>query len=198
MRDNKVDHRNPVHSTKHQTKRPIFSWISFIIAPGEVFTHRNIANVVVSTDLNCLSVLQYAVDVLKVETVVVCGHYECGGVAAAMGDHTYGLIDNWLGNIKEVKQQHLHNLNKIQDTEERCRALVEMNCRNSVLTVARTPTMRAAWERGQPVDIVGMVYDIRTGLLGELGYHVKSQEDIQNHLKVDSDALFVARANASA
>jgi len=165
------------------------------VAPGEVFTHRNIANVVVGTDLNCLSVLQYAVDVLKVEHVVVCGHYGCGGVAAALGDSSYGLIDHWLGNIKQVKQEHLSNLNEIKDPEEKCRALVEINCRNSVLTVAKTPTMRAAWERGQNVEIIGMVYDIQTGLLGELGYHIKSMDDLQSHLKVDSNALFAARAS---
>ncbi|KAG0365025.1 hypothetical protein BGZ54_006934, partial [Gamsiella multidivaricata] len=124
------------------------------LAPGEVFTHRNIANVVVSTDLNCLSVLQYAVDVLKVEHVVVCGHYGCGGVAAALGDHSYGLIDHWLANIKEVKQQHFRNLDTIKDQEEKCRALVEINARNSVLTVAKSPIMRAAWERGQSVEII--------------------------------------------
>ncbi|KAF9187144.1 hypothetical protein BGZ51_001526 [Haplosporangium sp. Z 767] len=168
------------------------------LAPGEVFTHRNIANVVVSTDLNCLSVLQYAVEVLKVEHVVVCGHYGCGGVAAALGNHSYGLIDHWLGNIKEVKQQHSENLDCIQDQEEKCRALVEINCRNSVLTVAKSPIMRAAWDRGQEVEIIGMVYDIQTGLLSELGYHVKNTQDLDNHLKVDSKALFAARKENAA
>ncbi|KAI8605736.1 carbonic anhydrase [Dissophora ornata] len=167
--------------------------VFLFLSPGEVFTHRNIANVVVSTDLNCLSVLQYAVDVLKVENVVVCGHYGCGGVAAALGDHSYGLIDHWLANIKEVRQQHHQNLDSIQDLEERNRALVEINCRNSVLTVAKSPIMKAAWDRGQSVGIIGMVYDIQTGLLSELGYHVNSAEDLATHLKVDSDALFVAR-----
>ncbi|KAG0245729.1 carbonic anhydrase [Mortierella sp. GBAus27b] len=163
------------------------------LAPGEVFTHRNIANVVVSTDLNCLSVLQYAVDVLKVEYVVVCGHYGCGGVAAALGDQSYGLIDHWLANIKEVKQQHLENLDDIQDQEERCRALVEINCRNSVLTVAKSPIMKAAWERGQSVEVIGMVYDIQTGLLSELGYRVTNGNELAVHLKIDSNSLFAAR-----
>ncbi|KAG0339872.1 hypothetical protein BG004_006639 [Podila humilis] len=165
------------------------------LAPGEVFTHRNIANVVVPTDLNCLSVLQYAVEVLKVEHVVVCGHYGCGGVAAALGDQSFGLIDHWLGNIKEVKQQHRAALDTIPDTEEKCRALVEMNCRNSVLTVAKSPIMKAAWERGQDVEISGVVYDIKTGLLSELGYHVKSDDDLSAHLKIESKDLFAARAN---
>ncbi|KAF9931310.1 hypothetical protein FBU30_010449 [Linnemannia zychae] len=168
------------------------------LAPGEVFTHRNIANVVVSTDLNCLSVLQYAVEVLKVEHVVVCGHYGCGGVAAALGDHSYGLIDHWLGNIKEVKAQHEHNLDLILDQEEKCRALVEINARNSVLAVAKSPIMKAAWERGQKVEIVGVVYDIQTGLLSELGYHLKDAEDLKAHLNIDSDTLFAARAAAAA
>ncbi|KAF9145964.1 hypothetical protein BG015_011734 [Linnemannia schmuckeri] len=167
------------------------------LAPGEVFTHRNIANVVVSTDLNCLSVLQYAVEVLKVEHVVVCGHYGCGGVAAALGDHSYGLIDHWLGNIKEVKAQHQDNLDQILDQEEKCRALVEINARNSVLTVAKSPIMKAAWESGQKVEIVGLVYDIQTGLLGELGYHIKNAEDLKAQLSVDSSALFAARAAAA-
>ncbi|KAF9912824.1 hypothetical protein EC991_008690 [Linnemannia zychae] len=168
------------------------------LAPGEVFTHRNIANVVVSTDLNCLSVLQYAVEVLKVEHVVVCGHYGCGGVAAALGDQSYGLIDHWLGNIKEVKAQHQDNLDLIQDQEEKCRALVEINARNSVLTVAKSPIMKAAWERGQNVEIVGLVYDIQTGLLSELGYHLKNAADLKAQLNVDSSALFAARAAAAA
>ncbi|ORZ08506.1 dihydroorotase homodimeric type [Lobosporangium transversale] len=163
------------------------------LAPGEVFTHRNIANVVVSTDLNCLSVLQYAVDVLKVEHVVVCGHYGCGGVAAALGDQSYGLIDHWLANIKEVKHQHLLNLEKIRDQEDRCRALVEINCRNSVLTVAKSPIIRAAWERGQSIEVIGMVYDIQRGLLSELGYHVSNADDLACHLKVNSNELFEAR-----
>ncbi|KAF9949291.1 hypothetical protein BGZ70_001836 [Mortierella alpina] len=167
------------------------------LAPGEVFTHRNIANVVVSTDLNCLSVLQYAVEVLKVEHVVVCGHYGCGGVAAALGDQSYGLIDHWLGNIKEVKREHREGLDAIHDNEEKCRALVEINCRNSVLTVARSPIMRAAWERGQNVEIIGMVYDIKTGLLSELGYHVKNPHDLDHHLKVDSKTLFAVRKDTA-
>ncbi|KAG0280901.1 hypothetical protein BGZ95_008072 [Linnemannia exigua] len=168
------------------------------LAPGEIFTHRNIANVVVSTDLNCLSVLQYAVEVLKVEQVVVCGHYGCGGVAAALGDHSYGLIDHWLGNIKEVKAQHQDNLDLIKDQEEKCRALVEINARNSVLTVAKSPIMKAAWERGQKVEIVGLVYDIQTGLLSELGYHLTNAEDLKAQLSVDSSTLFTARATAAA
>ncbi|KAF9437569.1 hypothetical protein BGZ76_000166 [Entomortierella beljakovae] len=163
------------------------------LAPGEVFTHRNIANVVISTDLNCLSVLQYAVEVLKVEQVVVCGHYGCGGVAAALGDHSYGLIDHWLANIKEVKQQHQQSIDNIKDEEEKCRALVEMNCRNSVLTVSKSPIMKSAWARGQKVDVVGVVYDIKTGLLSELGYHVAGPEDLAYQLQIDSDALFAAR-----
>ena len=150
-----------------------------------------------STDLNCLSVLQYAVEVLKVEHVVVCGHYGCGGVAAALGDHSYGLIDHWLGNIKEVKAQHQDNLDQILDQEEKCRALVEINARNSVLTVAKSPIMKAAWERGQKVEIVGLVYDIQTGLLGELGYHLKNAEDLKAQLSVDSSALFAARVAAT-
>ncbi|KAG0323096.1 hypothetical protein BGZ99_002935 [Dissophora globulifera] len=165
------------------------------LAPGEVFTHRNIANVVISTDLNCLSVLQYAVDVLKVKHVIVCGHYGCGGVAAALSDQSFGLIDHWLANIKDVKRQHDSNIDSIQDQEERCRALVEINCRNSVLTVAKSPIMKAAWARGQVIDVVGMVYDIQTGFLSELGYHVSNEKDLKTHLSVHSDALFAARKN---
>ncbi|KAG0235756.1 hypothetical protein BGW42_004806 [Actinomortierella wolfii] len=160
------------------------------LAPGDVFTHRNIANVVVNTDLNCLSVLQYAVDVLKVKHIIVCGHYGCGGVAAALGDRSYGLIDHWLLNVKNVKQQHAKGLDSLDVDEEKCRALVELNARQSVLNVAQSPILRAAWERGQEIDITGLVYDIKTGLLGELGYYISSPEDLAKHEEIQSSALF--------
>ncbi|KAF9163233.1 hypothetical protein DFQ26_002788 [Actinomortierella ambigua] len=163
------------------------------LAPGDVFTHRNIANVVVNTDLNCLSVIQYAVDVLKVKHIIVCGHYGCGGVAAALGEHSYGLIDHWLLNIKNVKQQHIKGLDDLADEEEKCRALVELNARQSVLNVAKSPILRAAWERGQEVDVTGLVYDIKTGLLGELGYHISSLADLTDHEETGSSVLFTGK-----
>ena len=139
------------------------------LMPGEIFVHRNVANVVVHTDLNCLSVLQYAVDVLKVEHVIVCGHYGCGGVQAAWSGATLGLIDNWLRHVKDVAEKYDADIAKRPDDQTRMDRLCELNVIEQVLHVCRTTIVLDAWKRGQPITVHGWVYRLQTGLLKEIG-----------------------------
>ena len=138
------------------------------LPPGEVFVHRNIANVVVHTDLNCLSVIQYAVEVLKVKHIIVCGHYGCGGVKAALEDKQLGLIDNWLRHIKDVRRFHAGNLEKLEGDDE-LDALCELNVVEQVTNVSNTTIVKNAWRRGEELYIHGWIYDIENGLLQNLG-----------------------------
>lgn len=138
------------------------------LPPGEVFVHRNIANVVVHTDLNCLSVLQYAVEVLKVEHVIVCGHYGCGGVQAALNDDRLGLIDNWLRHIRDVYGKHAEKLGAVAE-DGKLPALCELNVIEQANNVAQTPIVRAAWDRGQPLTVHGWIYGLEDGLIRDLG-----------------------------
>ena len=135
---------------------------------GDVFVHRNIANVVVHTDLNLLSVLQYAVDVLKVEHIIVCGHYGCGGVKASMSDVQHGLIDNWLRHIKDVQRFHAQELSNIQSQQERFDKLCELNVVEQVRNVLNTTIVTNALISGQKLDVHGFIYDIKDGLLKDL------------------------------
>jgi carbonic anhydrase len=136
--------------------------------PGEVFVHRNVANVVVHTDLNCLSVLQYAVDVLAVRHVIVCGHFGCGGVKAAHEGTRHGLIDNWLRHVVDVEQKHEAELATLP-AERRLDRLCELNVGEQVVNVCETTIVEDAWERGQELTVHGLVYDLRDGLLRDLG-----------------------------
>ena len=136
--------------------------------PGEIFVHRNIANMVVHSDMNMLSVLSYAVEVLKVKHIIVCGHYECGGVAAAMGHKQYGLIDNWLRHLKDVYRYHHAELDAIEDPKLRTRRFVEVNVIEQVSDLGKTSIVQNAWKQGQPLHIHGWVYDINDGLLKDL------------------------------
>ncbi|GAB2476119.1 hypothetical protein GCM10011375_22080 [Hymenobacter qilianensis] len=136
--------------------------------PGEMFVHRNIANMVVHTDMNLLSVLQYAVEVLKVQDIIVCGHYGCGGVAAAAAGKQYGLIDNWLTNIRDVIRLHEKEFLGIEDEDQRLRRLVEMNVIEQVRNLGKTNIIQNAMRGGNPVRLHGLVYDIREGLLKDL------------------------------
>ncbi|MDR1999975.1 MAG: carbonate dehydratase [Zoogloeaceae bacterium] len=138
------------------------------LAPGEVFVHRNVANVVVHTDLNCLSVLQYAIDVLGVSHVMVVGHYGCGGVKAAMAGQSLGLIDNWLRHIQDVADRHAAILGTLPDEDDRWRCLCELNVIEQVRNVARTTLACDAWRRGQQVAIHGWIYDLADGGLRDL------------------------------
>ncbi|WP_299989443.1 carbonic anhydrase [uncultured Pontibacter sp.] len=143
--------------------------------PGEIFVHRNIANMVVHTDMNLLSVLQYAVEVLKVKDIIVCGHYGCGGVAAAASNKQFGLIDNWLRNIKDVIRLHEPELLSIKDEEQRHRRLVELNIIEQVLNLSKTSIIQNAMQSDNPPKLYGLVYDLSEGLLRDL--NVLEQSD---------------------
>jgi carbonic anhydrase len=138
------------------------------LLPGEMFVHRNVANVVVHTDLNCLSTIQFAVDVLRVSHIIVCGHYGCGGVLAAMRDERLGLIDNWLGHVQDVRTKYRAELDALDTEEARHQRLCERNVVEQVVNVKGTSVVRDAWARGQDVTVHGWVYDIRDGLLRDL------------------------------
>ena len=146
--------------------------------PGDMFVHRNVANVVVHTDFNCLSVLQYAVDVLKVSHVIVCGHYGCGGVQAAMQNLQFGLIDNWLRHVQDVRHKHRAVLEGITDEPERLNRLCELNVVEQVLSVARTTIVQNAWNRGQELSVHGWIYRIEDGLLHDLDICLSGQEQL--------------------
>jgi carbonic anhydrase len=137
------------------------------LLPGEIFVHRNVANVVVHTDLNCLSCVQYAVDVLRVKHIIVCGHYGCGGVQAALEHRTLGLIDNWLRHVQDVQQKHSALLNSLSP-ERRLARLCELNVIEQVLNVTQTTVVRGAWERRQQLAVHGWVYSLEDGLLRDL------------------------------
>jgi len=137
--------------------------------PGEMFVHRNVANVVVHTDFNCLSVMQYAVDVLKVEHIIVCGHHGCGGVKAAMDNLQLGLIDNWLRHVQDVIHTYEETLAKVDDENERLDRLCELNVIEQVRNVGRTTIVQGAWQRGQELVVHGWIYGLQDGLLRDLG-----------------------------
>lgn len=139
------------------------------LLPGDMFVHRNVANVVVHTDLNCLSVLQYAVDVLKVEHVIVCGHYGCSGIQAALQNTRYGLIDNWLRHVQDVRAKHDAQLSAINDQSDRMRRLCELNVIEQVIHVSQTTIVQHAWERGQVLAVHGWIYGVQDGLVHDLG-----------------------------
>ena len=136
--------------------------------PGEVFVHRNIANVVVHTDLNCLSVIQYAVDVLKVEHIIVCGHYGCGGVLAALSKEEHGLIDNWLRHIKDVYRLHQIEIDKLKSDKEKADLLCELNIKEQVKHVTETSIVQNAWKTGQSLTVNGFIYNLEDGMLKDL------------------------------
>jgi carbonic anhydrase len=149
------------------------------LLPGELFVHRNVANVVVHTDLNCLSVLQYAVDVLDVEHVIVCGHYGCGGVQAALEGRRLGLIDNWLRHVQDVMKKHRAGLDAIDDPRLRLNRLCELNVIEQVLNVCETTIVQSAWDRGKPLEIHGWVYGLDDGLLKDLAVCVRSRAEFE-------------------
>lgn len=144
--------------------------------PGEMFVHRNIANMIVHSDMNMLSVLSYAVEVLKVKHIIVCGHYECGGVIAAMGNKQFGLIDNWLRHIKDVYRLHHAELDAIKDAKLRARRFVEVNVMEQVADLCKTTIVQNAWKKKQPLSVHGWVYDINDGLLKDLNVSVVNKE----------------------
>jgi carbonic anhydrase len=152
------------------------------MAPGEMFVHRNIANVVVHSDLNCLAVLQFAVEVLTVKHIIVCGHYGCAGVHAALAGTRVGLSDNWLGHVRDVHDKHEKYLGEVLTPPARHDRLVELNVVEQVINVAKTTIVRDAWERGQPLTIHSWVYGLKDGLLRDLGITISSHEEIEPKL----------------
>lgn len=148
------------------------------LGAGDLFVHRNVANVVVHTDFNCLSVLQYAVEVLKVRHVIVCGHYGCGGVKAAMKNLQHGLIDNWLRHVQDVMYQHEKLLASISDDELRLDKLCELNVIEQVVNVSRTTIVQQAWNRAQKVSVHGWIYGIADGLLRDLNVSISNQGEL--------------------
>jgi carbonic anhydrase len=146
--------------------------------PGEVFVHRNIANMVIHSDMNMLSVLDYAVNVLKVKHVIVCGHYGCGGVKAAMGNQSIGLIDNWIRHIKDVYRLHEDYLNSFEDEDDRFNKFVEINAQEQVFDLAKTSIVQGAWRNGQDLTLHGWTYGLNSGYVTDLGVNMSSNKDL--------------------
>lgn len=152
--------------------------------PGEIFVHRNVANLVVHTDLNCLSVLQYAVDVLKVKHIIVCGHYGCGGIKSAMENKEHGLIDNWLQNIKDVYRYHQARIDVLQNENEKINLLCELNVIEQVANVCHTTIVQNAWRSGQELTVHGWIYSIEDGILKDLDVNIENSDDISHTHKM--------------
>jgi len=149
------------------------------LMPGEVFVHRNVANLVIHTDLNCLSVIQFAVEVLQVEHIMVCGHYGCGGVRAAMGHTQFGLIDNWLRHIKEVYSRHRDELERVADLTDRTDRLCELNVLEQVRAVGHTTIVQNAWAAGRKLSVHGLIYRLSDGLLQDLAVRISNAAELE-------------------
>jgi carbonic anhydrase len=152
-------------------------------APGQIFVHRNIANMVVHSDMNMLSVLDYAVNVLKVKQVIVTGHYGCGGIMAAISNQQFGLIDNWLSHIKDVYRLYAKELDAIANVNERCDRLVEYNVIENVYNLCKTTIVQNAWQNGQPLGVHGWVYSLRTGIITDLKVSAYDNANMDNIFK---------------
>jgi carbonic anhydrase len=148
------------------------------LRPGELFVHRNVANIVVHTDLNCLSVIQYAVEVLRVEHIIVCGHYGCGGVSAAADNTSLGLIDNWLRHVQDVREKHQPLLDPLGDSQERLRRLCELNVIEQAMNAAETTVVQQAWGRGQDLTVHAWIYALTDGLLRDLNMSVTGPQEL--------------------
>lgn len=153
--------------------------------PGEVFVHRNIANMVVHSDMNLLSVLDYAVNVLEVKHIIVCGHYGCGGVQTAMSNSHVGLIDNWIRHIKDVYRMNYNELQVIEDTKDRVNRFIELNVFEQVCNLAKTSIVQAAWERKADLHLHGWVYDVADGLIKDLNVNLADNSSLQEVYKLD-------------
>jgi carbonic anhydrase len=149
------------------------------LVPGEMFVHRNVANVVVHTDLNCLSAIQFAVDVLRIEHIIVCGHYSCGGILAALQDNKLGLIENWLRHVQDVRAKHRTELDKLETESKQHDRLCELNVIEQVANLSRTTVVRDAWSRGQALTVHGWIYDLSDGLLRDLDVSVASEPEVE-------------------
>lgn len=147
--------------------------------PGRVFVHRNVANLVQDIDLNVLSVLQYAIDYLGIRKIIICGHYDCGGVKAAMSRKQFGLIDNWLRNIKRVYDKHRDEIDALPNEQEQLNRLCELNVHYQVMNVCKTTIIQNAWDRGQDVVVTGLIYNLSDGALKDLGFRIHSKEQLE-------------------
>jgi carbonic anhydrase len=159
------------------------------LLPGELFVHRNIANVVVHTDLNCLSVMQFAVDVLQIEHIIVCGHYGCSGVSAALQNQRVGLADNWLRHVQDVHSKHDARMAAIPELQHRVDHLCELNVIEQVVNVSQTTVVRDAWERGQDLTVHGWVYGLKDGLVRNLGTTAANPGDVSTVYETALSAL---------
>jgi carbonic anhydrase len=189
-----INRENPDFFAKlSQQQNPDYLWIGCSdsrvpanqivgLMPGEVFVHRNVANQVIHSDLNCLSVVQFAVEVLKVKHIIVCGHYGCGGVQAAYKNQRHGLVDNWLSHVKDVHYKHIDELKKLDDKAAQDR-LCELNVMEQVRNLARTTVIRDAWQNGQELVLHGFVYGLHNGLINNLGIDIGSFEDLRGQFK---------------
>ncbi|HMG92754.1 MAG TPA: carbonate dehydratase [Chryseolinea sp.] len=153
--------------------------------PGDIFVHRNIANMVVHSDMNMLSVLDYAVNILKVKHVIVCGHYGCGGVKAAMGNEQYGLVDNWLRFIKDVYRTHAKELDSIKDEEKRFNRFAELNVIEQVFDLTKTTIIQNAWKERNEPKVHGWIYELKTGLIKDLGVSLDSSANLHSIYRIN-------------
>ena len=186
----KINKDNPgFFATLSHQQAPKYMWIGCAdsrvpanqivdLLPGEIFVHRNVGNIVVHSDFNCLSALQFAVDVLWVEHVIVVGHYGCGGVRAVMEKQELGLVDNWVGHVRDVQQRHWDTLAAIKDDTARFDRLCELNVVEQALNVCRSTVVRAAWKRGQDITVHGWIYGLKDGLIRDLGFCVSAESEV--------------------
>jgi carbonic anhydrase len=158
------------------------------LLPGEIFVHRNIANLVVHTDFNCMSVIEYSVAVLKVKHIIVCGHYGCGGVKAALENTSHGLIDNWLYNIKNLYYRNKYRMDSIPSEEDRHNYLCELNVIQQVKNVAHSHVVQHAWDQEQDITVHGWIYSLKDGLVKDLGVSIQSQDDLADEYRVVNSA----------
>jgi carbonic anhydrase len=163
------------------------------LEPGEVFVHRNVANLVIHSDMNCLSVLQFAVEVLEVQHIIVCGHYNCGGVRASMEHTDHGLIDNWLRHIRDVHEKHAAELEAFPDERARADRLAELNALEQAYHVCETTFVQNAWRRGQRLTVHGWIYDVHTGLLRPLHGGISSRDQLRPAYRVGIDTTLSSR-----
>jgi len=188
-----------------EMQKPEYLWIgcsdsrispssSVGLLPGEMFVHRNVANLVVHTDMNCLSVMQFAVEALHVKHIIVCGHYGCGGVKAALDDARFGLIDNWLRHIQDIMHKYARDLDRYASYDDRLDRLCKLNVHEQVVNVGETTIVQDAWERGQDLSIHGWIYTIADGIYRDLGVTVRSLDELDEFRKSTFDAAAPATA----
>lgn len=189
---NQVDEDPDFFKRLSQIQTPDYLWIGCSdsrvpaneivgLKPGELFVHRNVANVVVHSDLNCLSVMEFAINILKVKHIIVTGHYGCSGVGAALKSDSLGLVDNWLRHVRDVVKDNRVELAKIKNQKAKARRLCELNLQSQVFNVCSTSMVRNAWSVGQKLEVHGLIYDIRDGLLKDMNLHFKSLKEVKSH-----------------